>query len=56
MLAEDGLRDKVKQISGWPTVPQFFVQGQFIGGNDILREMHYEGTLANLFAGEQRDH
>ncbi len=40
VLAEEGLREKVRAISNWPTVPQFFVNEQFIGGNDILREMH----------------
>ncbi|HET6372664.1 MAG TPA: Grx4 family monothiol glutaredoxin [Candidatus Polarisedimenticolia bacterium] len=38
----------VKQYSDWPTIPQIYIDGQFVGGCDILREMHAKGELAPL--------
>jgi len=38
----------IKQFSDWPTIPQIYIGGQFIGGCDILREMHAKGELAPL--------
>jgi len=40
----------VKQFSDWPTIPQIFIGGQFIGGCDILREMHAKGELKPIIA------
>lgn len=48
VLAEPGLRDGIKAFTQWPTIPQVFVGGEFIGGTDILREMHDKGELRPL--------
>jgi monothiol glutaredoxin len=49
VLTEADIRDAVKLQTGWPTIPQIFINGEFIGGNDILTEMHEEGDLHELF-------
>eukprot|EP01062_Namystynia_karyoxenos_P072375 TRINITY_DN6847_c0_g1_i1.p2 TRINITY_DN6847_c0_g1~~TRINITY_DN6847_c0_g1_i1.p2 ORF type:complete len:195 (+),score=59.37 TRINITY_DN6847_c0_g1_i1:77-661(+) len=49
VLAHPAVRDGVKEISGWPTIPQFFVKGEFVGGCDLLHEMHQSGDLSDLF-------
>lgn len=48
VLADPAIREDVKQYSNWPTIPQVFVSGKFIGGCDILHEMHERGELAPL--------
>ena len=48
VLTDPSLRDGVKQFSEWPTIPQLYVKGEFVGGCDIVREMHEAGELANL--------
>ncbi|HZP42468.1 MAG TPA: Grx4 family monothiol glutaredoxin [Candidatus Binatia bacterium] len=48
VLAEPEKRDAVKSFSNWPTIPQVFVGGKFIGGCDIVRQMHDRGELAPL--------
>lgn len=45
VLSDPELREGIKQFSDWPTVPQLYVRGQFIGGSDIMREMHQNGEL-----------
>ena len=50
VLEEAGLRDGVKQFSNWPTVPQLYVKGEFVGGCDIVTEMYQSGELAALLA------
>lgn len=50
VLEDPALRDGIKQFSNWPTVPQLYVQGEFIGGCDIITEMFQAGELATLFA------
>jgi monothiol glutaredoxin len=49
VLADDGLRQGIKEFSNWPTVPQLYVRGEFVGGCDIVREMYLSGELAELF-------
>jgi monothiol glutaredoxin len=49
VLADPDLRDGIKKFSEWPTVPQLYVKGEFIGGCDIVREMAASGELAQLF-------
>jgi len=51
ILAEAAKRDGVKAYTKWPTIPQVFVGGKFIGGCDIVREMHARGELAALVKG-----
>ncbi len=48
VLSDPELRDAVKQYSNWPTIPQVYVDGKFIGGCDIIREMHENGELEPL--------
>jgi monothiol glutaredoxin len=48
ILAEPEKREAIKQFSNWPTIPQVYVGGKFIGGCDIVREMHSRGELAPL--------
>ncbi len=48
VLADNALREGVKQFSDWPTVPQLYVKGEFIGGCDITREMYTSGELQAL--------
>jgi len=50
VLEDPELREGIKQFSNWPTVPQLYVQGEFIGGCDIITEMFHAGELATLFA------
>jgi monothiol glutaredoxin len=48
ILAEPEKRDAIKTYSKWPTIPQVYVGGKFIGGCDIVRELHARGELAGL--------
>ncbi len=48
MLSDDRLRQGIKEFSNWPTVPQLYVKGEFVGGCDIVREMYQSGELAEL--------
>jgi monothiol glutaredoxin len=46
VLSDDSLRQGIKEFSNWPTIPQLYVQGEFVGGCDIVREMYQSGELA----------
>jgi monothiol glutaredoxin len=48
VLASPEIRDGIKEYSQWPTIPQLYVDGRFVGGCDIVREMHASGELATL--------
>jgi len=48
VLADPELREQIKAFSDWPTIPQLYVKGEFIGGCDITREMYESGELAAL--------
>ena len=50
VLEDDALREGVKGFSNWPTIPQLYVNGTFVGGCDIIREMFEEGELRPFFA------
>jgi len=50
VLAEPTLRDGIKSFSDWPTIPQLYYKGEFIGGCDIVKEMYENGELKALFA------
>ena len=50
VLEDDALREGVKGISNWPTIPQLYVNGRFVGGCDIIREMFEQGELRPFFA------
>lgn len=45
VLADDEIRNGIKQYSNWPTIPQLYVKGEFVGGCDIVREMFQSGEL-----------
>ena len=48
VLEDDEVRQAVKEYSNWPTIPQLYVQGEFVGGSDILHEMYQSGELQKL--------
>lgn len=50
VLADAEVRDAVKVYSSWPTIPQVYVNGKFIGGCDIVRELHESGELKDIVA------
>lgn len=52
VLADENLREGVKQFSDWPTIPQLYVKGEFVGGCDIVTEMTLSGELDTLFDGK----
>jgi monothiol glutaredoxin len=49
VLENDELRQGIKAYSNWPTIPQLYVNGEFVGGCDIIREMFQSGELQSLF-------
>ncbi|MCW5715371.1 MAG: Grx4 family monothiol glutaredoxin [Bauldia sp.] len=50
VLADPGVRQGIKEYSSWPTIPQLYVKGEFIGGCDIVREMFQAGELQDMLA------
>lgn len=56
ILRDDDLRQGIKAFSSWPTLPQLYVKGEFIGGCDIVREMYESGELASLLAAKSIPH
>ena len=50
VLADAEIRQGIKEFSNWPTIPQLYVKGEFVGGCDIIREMFQAGELQQLFA------
>lgn len=50
VLADPDIRQGIKQFSNWPTIPQLYVAGEFIGGTDIIREMYQSGELKKILA------
>jgi len=48
VLDNDVIRETIKEYSNWPTLPQLYIKGQFVGGCDIVKEMHNEGELKEL--------
>ena len=48
VLQDMGVRQGIKQFSDWPTIPQLYVKGEFVGGSDIMMEMYEAGELAEL--------
>jgi len=49
VLADSSVREGIKEFSSWPTIPQLYVKGEFIGGCDIIREMFETGELQQVF-------
>jgi monothiol glutaredoxin len=50
ILLDQELRQGIKEFSDWPTIPQIYIKGEFIGGCDIMREMYESGELQGLLA------
>lgn len=48
VLADPELREGIKQFTDWPTIPQLYIKGEFVGGSDIMREMYESGELDQL--------
>ncbi len=53
VLADNEVRQGIKDFSNWPTIPQLYVKGEFVGGCDIVREMAEAGELETLFKEKQ---
>ena len=51
VLADADIRQGIKEYANWPTIPQLYVNGEFVGGSDILREMYQSGELQKLLEG-----
>ena len=51
VLEEPAIREGVKTFSDWPTIPQLYIRGEFVGGSDIMREMYQSGELKQLLVG-----
>ena len=49
VLEDDGIRQGIKDYASWPTMPQLYIKGEFVGGCDITREMFQSGELQSLF-------
>jgi monothiol glutaredoxin len=52
ILADNEIREGLKEYSSWPTFPQLYVDGKLVGGCDIVRAMHAKGELAPVLAGK----
>jgi monothiol glutaredoxin len=50
VLEDDGIRQGIKDYANWPTIPQLYVKGEFVGGCDIIREMFQAGELASYLS------
>jgi len=51
VLQDPEIREGIKQFANWPTIPQLYVNGEFVGGCDIMREMYQSGELQKLISG-----
>ncbi len=54
VLADADIRQGIKEYSSWPTIPQLYIQGEFIGGSDIMMEMVQSGELQQKLAATQQ--
>jgi monothiol glutaredoxin len=51
VLADEEIRQGIKEYANWPTIPQLYINGEFVGGCDIVKEMYQAGELQTLLAG-----
>ena len=49
VLEDNDIREGIKEFTNWPTIPQLYVKGEFVGGCDIIREMYETGELQEMF-------
>ena len=54
VLQDQGIRQGIKAYSDWPTIPQLYVGGEFVGGSDIMMEMYESGELADLLKDQAK--
>jgi monothiol glutaredoxin len=54
VLEDADVRQGIKEFSSWPTIPQLYVKGEFVGGADIMREMYQSGELQKLLEGAKK--
>jgi monothiol glutaredoxin len=54
VLADPEIRQGIKEYANWPTIPQLYVNGEFVGGADIVREMYQSGELQKLLEGAKQ--
>jgi monothiol glutaredoxin len=52
VLEDDAVRQGIKEFSNWPTIPQLYVNGEFIGGSDIMMEMYESGELQKVLSSQ----
>ena len=50
VLEDDAIRQGIKEYANWPTIPQLYIKGEFIGGSDIMTEMYQSGELQQVLA------
>jgi monothiol glutaredoxin len=50
VLADPAIRDGIKLYANWPTIPQLYINGEFVGGSDIMRSMYEQGELQKLLS------
>ena len=55
VLQDQAIRQGIKAYSDWPTIPQLYVRGEFVGGSDIMMEMYESGELADLVQGAKAE-
>lgn len=48
VLADPAIRDGIKQYANWPTIPQLYIKGEFVGGSDIMRSLYEQGELQKM--------
>jgi monothiol glutaredoxin len=54
VLDDDEVRQAIKDFSSWPTIPQLYIQGEFVGGSDIMAEMFQSGELQKIVPAESQ--
>ena len=52
VLEDEGVRQGIKEYANWPTIPQLYINGEFVGGSDIMMEMYESGELQKVLAGD----
>lgn len=52
VLTNEDIRQGIKEYANWPTIPQLYIRGEFIGGSDIMKELYASGELQKMLAGE----
>jgi len=52
VLEDDGIRQGIKEYANWPTIPQLYINGEFIGGSDIMMEMYQAGELQQTLGAQ----